>query len=74
MNIFFYGCSHTLGYGDVTVDKTWTHHLAIEKSYNPINKGIGGGSWRQVKDSIIGDLPNINEGDLIIISIPAILW
>jgi hypothetical protein len=73
MNIFFYGCSHTLGYDVVTVDKTWTHHLDIEKSYNPINKGIGGGSWRQVKDSIIRDLPNVNTNDLIIISIPAVV-
>ena len=73
MNIFFYGCSHTLGYGDVTLDKTWTHNLDIGKSYIPINQGIGGGSWSQVKKQIIRDIPNIKKNDMVIISIPAVV-
>ena len=73
MNIFFYGCSHTAGFGDVTLDKTWTYNLNIDKKYNPINKGIGGGSWRQVKNEIIRDIPDIKKEDLIVISIPAVV-
>jgi hypothetical protein len=73
MKIYFYGCSHTIGYGEVEQKNTWTTQLNIGVEYEPINRGIKGASWKLVKDSIFNDIGKLTNKDLIIVSVPSVV-